>query len=172
MTFGNTCRTFSSLSLHLLSTKRESMMAHQRGPTDQDSITRDIAVSDLSPHGLTPAISKTNSPAPPPYSLFPSQTKPRISQPSLTVQQADPSNPFCSTTVSFLFTTSSSSFTTVETPAQTRYQTHTPSCYMTQQPLQLPTLPLPHQHSSRHHDLRAHSSLCRPQLMNMLRVTH
>jgi len=148
MTFGNTCRTFSSLSLHLLSTKRESMMAHQQGPADQDSITRDTAVSDLSPHGLTPATSEANSPAPPPYSLFPSQTKPRISQPSSAIQQADLSNPFHSTTVSSSTTTSSSSFATVGTPARTQSQTHTlshcvtPATTLAPHPTPAPTPPV------------------------------
>ena len=102
-------------------------MAHQQGPADQDSITRDTTVSDFSPHGLTLATSGTNSPAPPPYSPFPSQTGLRISQPLSAIQQADPSNPFRSTTVFSSTTTFSSSFTTVGTPAQTPSQTHTPS---------------------------------------------
>ena len=114
-------------------------MAHQRGPADQDSITRDTAVSDLSPHGLPPATSGTNSPALPPYSPFPSQTKLCISQPSSTVQQADLSNSFCSTTVSSSTTTFLSSFATVGTPARTPSQTYTPSCCVTPA-----TTPAPH----------------------------
>ena len=106
-------------------------MAHQRGPTNQDFITRDTAISDLSPHGLTPATSGTNSPALPPYSSFPSQTELRISQPSSMVQQADLSNPFHSTTVSSSTTTFSPFFASVGTPAQTPSQTHTPSHHVT-----------------------------------------
>ena len=124
------------------------MMAHQRGLTDQDSITRDTAISDLFPHGLTPTTSKTNSPASPPYSSFPSQTKLCISQPSLMVQQANLSNPFCSTTVSSSTTTFSSSFATVGAPAQMPSQTHTLSHHVTPattpapRPTPAPTLPV------------------------------
>jgi len=102
-------------------------MAHQQGPTDQDSITKDTAVSDFSPHGLTSATSGTNSPAPPPYSPFSSQTEPCTSQPLSAIQQADLSNPFRSTTVSSSTTTFSPSFASVGTPAWTPSQTHTPS---------------------------------------------
>ena len=107
------------------------MMAYQREPADQDSITRDTAVSDLSPHGLTPATSGTNSPAPPPYSPFSSQTEPRASQPLSVIQQADPSNPFRSTTISSSTTASSPTFASVGTPARMPSQTHTPSCHVT-----------------------------------------
>ena len=109
-------------------------MAHQRGPADQDSITRDTAVSDLSPHRLTPATSGTNSPAPPPYSPFPSQTEPCASRPSSAIQQADPSNPFRSTTVSSSTTASSPTFASVGTPAQMPSQSHTPSRCVTPAP--------------------------------------
>ena len=116
-------------------------MAHQRGPADQDSITRDTTVLDLSPHGLTPATSGTNSPAPPPYSPFPSRTELRASRPSSAIQQADPSNPFRSTTVSSSNTTSSPTFASVGTPAQTPSQSHTPSCRAT--PATTPATPAP-----------------------------
>ena len=106
-------------------------MAHQRGPTNQDSITRDTTVSDLYPYRLTPATSRTNSPAPPPYSPFPSQSEQRASRPLSVIQQANPSNPFCSTTVSSSTTTFSPTFASVGTPARTPSQTHTPSCHMT-----------------------------------------
>jgi len=114
-------------------------MAHQQRPTNQDSITRDTTVSDLSPHGLTSATSGTNSPASPPYSPFPSQTKPCTSQPLSVIQQADPSNPFRSTTVSSSTTTFSSSFATVGTPARTPSQTHPlSSCDSSNHPSSLP----------------------------------
>ena len=66
-----------------------------------------------------------------PYSPFPSQTELRASQPSSVIQQADPSNPFHSTTVSSSTTASSPTFASVGTPAQTPSQTHTPSRHVT-----------------------------------------